>query len=111
MSYIYLIKDINTSDYKIGKSYTPQKRLSQLQTGSPNKLIIVHLYESKIANKIESALHNTYSSYRKEGEWFGLDLTIEQKFLSECEKIEKNFNYLKENSTYENQYKTIKKYN
>jgi hypothetical protein len=99
MSYIYLIKDSLSSDYKIGKANNPIKRLSQLQTGSPNKLEIIHIYRSDLATKIEKALHNTYSSYRKEGEWFEIDLSIEQKFLNECEKIENNFNYLLENST------------
>ena len=110
MGFIYLIKNIETSEYKIGKSINPYKRLLQLQTGNTCRLEIVHLFETKLVDKVEKALHNTYHSLKKEGEWFDLDLKIEREFMIQCLKIEMNFNYLLENSTYEDKSKTTKKY-
>lgn len=97
MCFIYLIKAEESSRYKIGISKNPQNRLRQLQTGNSEKLDIIHIFESAIAKKVESALHNTYGSLRKSGEWFELSLKEEVEFINKCKDIENNMLFLIEN--------------
>ena len=97
---VYLIKSIENSNYKIGTSIHPLKRLAENQTGNENELILVNTYESEFATKIETTLHNLYASDRKKGEWFNLSLLEEQNFVKNCMKFEKNFVLLKNNAIY-----------
>ena len=71
----YLIKEENTSFYKIGKSINPEQREKTLQRERPNISVI------KIWDKnIEKRLHSDYKDYRVRGEWF--DLTkIQVKYI------------------------------
>lgn len=102
--YIYLIKSessLGEEIYKIGLTKKdPNKRLKQLQTGNPNILKIVHIFESNFANLLESTLHKVYEIKRVNGEWFEMDDTEINNFLSLCEKTENNFNILAESNTY-----------
>ena len=109
MKWIYLIKAIdiveNNVYYKIGISKNhPSKRLKQLQTGNALRLEIVEMFHSKYANLLESSLHRTFSieRIREDGEWF--HLTDEQiiNFMINCNKIEKDFDFLNENNTFFN---------
>lgn len=95
MKYVYLIQSLEDGYYKIGISKNPQKRIKQLQTGNSSELKLIVFYQSDIANKIENVLHNRYSHFRKEGEWFDLSIINEITFKEECEKIEENVNFLK----------------
>ncbi len=54
--------------FKIGRAKDPEKRLKQLQTGSPVKLKIVHVFKG-LGNK-EKMLHEELRRWRLEGEWF-----------------------------------------
>lgn len=89
----------NTEDetYKIGVSKHPKKRLKQNQTGSSGKLVLIETFQSENAFKIETTLHNTYKSSRKEGEWFSIPMTEEFEFINRCKKIESNIRFLREN--------------
>ena len=71
MRFVYLIRG-NDGKYKIGIGRNPRKRMQQVQTGNPDRLIIVDVYESENASKIETALHNRFSHVRNVGEWFEL---------------------------------------
>lgn len=63
----YLIKETNTSFYKIGRSRNPIIREKTLQREMPN----IHIV--KIWNKdIEKTLHEKYTEQRVRGEWFKL---------------------------------------
>ena len=84
--YVYLFKNENT--YKIGVSKNPHKRIKQLQTGNGNRIKLVSVFESKFPTKLEKILHNIYKINRTVGEWFLLDTSIEQKFITECSNIE-----------------------
>jgi hypothetical protein len=88
MDKIYLIKSLNEGVYKIGVSKSPTKRLQEIQTGNPAPVEILHLYETKYAYKIETALHNRYSHYNTHGEWFELSIKEEISFMDTCGKIE-----------------------
>jgi hypothetical protein len=88
MNKIYLIKSLNEGVYKIGVSKNPNKRLSELQTGNPYPIEILYLYESNMAYKIESVLHNRYSHFNTQLEWFELSIKEEVSFLETCASIE-----------------------
>ena len=95
MKYIYLIKSLEDSCYKIGISKHPNKRLSQLQTGNSAELKLVEVYSTELANQIEGTLHRKYSHYHKNGEWFDASIEIETLFMMECKQIEETLTMLK----------------
>ena len=70
--YVYLIQDIDSGLYKIGKTVNLQRRMRELKVGSKTKLI-----ESKFvidANLREKELHNKYKNFRlPQTEYFKLD--------------------------------------
>ena len=63
----YLIKESNTSYYKIGKSNNPEHREKTLQREMPN-IKTVKVWEEDI----EKELHHKYAEHRVRGEWFKL---------------------------------------
>lgn len=69
--YIYFIK---AGKYlKIGMSDDPEKRLTQLQTGSPLELVLsdkVKVRSESEAKAVESAMHIHFRDNRIKGEWF-----------------------------------------
>ena len=95
MGYIYLIKCETDSQYKIGVSKSPQRRLKQIQTGNPSKVSLITTYQSEIAYKIEKVLQRRFSHLKKEGEWFDLSIKDETSFLNQCSTIESNIMLLK----------------
>jgi len=97
MRCVYLIQSLENGYYKIGVSKNPQKRIEQLQTGNSSKLKLISTFKSDYAYKIETALRNTHTSSRKEGEWFDIGFEIETKFIEKCKKLEENFVFLKKN--------------
>jgi len=70
MSHLYFIQSANTGMIKIGRSKNPEKRLKQLQTGSPNKLKLIAVFEDM--GDEEYGLHQRLREYkvRSNGEWF-----------------------------------------
>jgi len=97
MRYVYLIRNEESGNYKLGVSKHPEKRLKALQTGNDEELTLIERFPSKFPTKVETALHNKYAPNRKRGEWFNLYLENELTFISECVKIEKNIEYLFKN--------------
>jgi len=73
MPHLYIIQSDKTGDIKIGRSKHPQKRLKQLQTGSPQKLKLLVVVENK--GNIEKNIHRRLDRYRsrRNGEWFDFD--------------------------------------
>lgn len=71
--YIYIIAIDEVGMVKVGISDNPQKRLSQLTTGSPFKMRIEHSFAApsrKAAEDIERGFHRVYADKRGNGEWF-----------------------------------------
>lgn len=96
MGFIYLIRSLD--DYKIG--YTKNKtikRKKQHDTGNPEELDIVYIYETKYNQKLERILHRRFSSHHKKGEWYTLPFEAVQGFLGTCEQIEESLDVLKDN--------------
>lgn len=54
---------------KIGKAFDPEKRLSDLQTGSPEELELLLALPERPPFE-ESQLHYRFKNYRVIGEWF-----------------------------------------
>lgn len=64
---VYFIR-ISNKFIKIGYSVDPQKRLKELQTGSPTKLHLQHVIPG--CTKTEAGLHEMFSHIKAKGEWF-----------------------------------------
>ena len=97
MGTVYLLAEFcNNSRFKIGitKGDDVGKRLSQLQTGNSNEIIIINSYKSPNYRKVEGMLHRHFGSTRAIGEWF--DLTHEQvmSFTEEAKKADEIINLL-----------------
>lgn len=96
MGKIYLLQ---VGDFfKIG--YTKnnvEKRVKQLQTGSPDIITIKHVFESKHGMKIERTLHRIYSYKRICGEFFDLTLEDITNFLPLCLLYERGLDCLSQN--------------
>jgi hypothetical protein len=103
---IYLIHCKNINLYKIGISVNPEKRIKQLQTGTPYELSIISIYNSKYPFKVEKILHNTFVSKKTpdnfqydfellSGEWFNLTAEDVINFSDSCKKIEDTIEKLK----------------
>jgi predicted GIY-YIG superfamily endonuclease len=95
---VYLIECTNENEtlYKIGFTTNIQKRISSLQTGNPYKMIEIHNFKTKY-RKLETALHRKFHNCRENGEWFSLTKEDVDNFLQKCEKIESDFDALKDN--------------
>lgn len=105
---IYIISKLGDiqSKYicKVGVSKNPNKRLKQLQTANECELQLTKIYESKknFDYKIEKSLHNVYyKKYKILNEWYELPIQAINEFESLCKKIEKNFEYISNTSTFE----------
>ena len=80
----YFIADAEAQVVKIGKSYNPEVRLKQLQTGCARPLSLAlllpvgleHLGKCASGDWDEKTLHARFSVDRLNGEWFRLSTTI-----------------------------------
>lgn len=100
---IYLISsEINNEIlYKIGITKRNVKsRLKELKTGNAATLSIVSQFESKWAFKIETNLHQRFSSLNISGEWFRLSNNDVESFIDMCRKLHETFDFLAVNNTW-----------
>lgn len=73
---LYVMHETGSRYYKVGITEPePLKRLSNLQTGNPRRLVIVRKYSGLGTRQIETQVHNSLAAYRvrSDGEWFELD--------------------------------------
>lgn len=68
--YIYLVWAKGTDKYKIGSSAYPERRIKDLQTGSPIPLSLIAVKEVETPEKEERKLHKLWAKHRAHGEWF-----------------------------------------
>lgn len=66
--HVYLLK--SGDRYKIGYAVNVENRLSQLRTGSPYPIELIHAFPAD--REEERRLHKWYAEYRRHGEWFEL---------------------------------------
>ncbi len=71
-AHLYIVQSAVTGAFKVGRSSNPERRLKELQTGSPYKLKIILVLENQ--GHRERRLHNRLMGYRSQGtyqgEWF-----------------------------------------
>lgn len=79
-SAVYLIS--SSGRVKIGYSKNPWKRYRQLCTGCPNPLALVFTFYCHDAPSLERKLHESFSQYRANGEWF--NVTAKQVMQEIC---------------------------
>lgn len=69
---VYFIRD-GMGNIKIGIAKDVLRRKKELQTSNPNELeifYVMHVPKMWDAQEIERDLHESFSEYRKKGEWF-----------------------------------------
>lgn len=77
--FVYLIKNTETQQHKIGIATNVENRLKQLQTGSPARLEVIHVIKTLTPFELEQELHCKYKDKRLLGEWFNLsDFEVEE---------------------------------
>lgn len=62
-----------SGNYKIGHTKNLEARVSELQTGNAERLIIITVIQSHDPVFLEGCLHRKYEKKRIRGEWFSLD--------------------------------------
>lgn len=67
-SWVYFIESEGSSLIKIGYSISPEKRLKELQTSSPEALELLGTIPGGKAEEAE--LHKKFERHREHGEWF-----------------------------------------
>ena len=72
--YIYIIQKARTSQYKIGITVNPQRRLKALQTGNGDELFLAFYIQADNASSLEKRLHSCLSPFKckHHSEWFNL---------------------------------------
>lgn len=71
--FLYIIAQERSNFIKIGVTADIDARLAQLQTGNPQRLVIVRLFLLKdltAAVRLEQLFHQRYQQLRVQGEWF-----------------------------------------
>lgn len=68
--WVYFIAARKSLLVKIGYAADPWKRLSNMNTGSPEKLVMYGLIETYLPVTLERELHERFAADRADGEWF-----------------------------------------
>jgi hypothetical protein len=89
--YVYLIRMGRKLIFKIGKTNDPQGRLASLQTASPYKLKLEHVFKADNATAAEETLHRYFDEKRMAGEWFQLSKEERETLMRVTEFCEKRF--------------------
>lgn len=96
--FVYLIYDEERDLYKIGVTKNSvEKRLKKLQTGNATKLAIKDTHHTDYIYRIESMLHNHFSSKCVLNEWFDLSLEEVKDFSALCNHFEETIRVLSDN--------------
>ena len=69
--FVYFVARGEDGPIKIGRAGDPDKRLAQLQTGSPDDLLLRDVVPGQ--NDLERSLHQRFAPARIRGEWFGAE--------------------------------------
>ena len=70
--HLYILQSHTTGAFKVGRSSNPERRLQDLQVGSPFKLKLILVIEGMgwRERRVHDALHGYRSQGTYEGEWF-----------------------------------------
>ncbi len=105
MGFVYLLIEVDKhgdESFKIGITKNdPRIRKANLQTGNPDKINVLHVYESPNYKQVERWMHRKfYKTTQAENEWRNLTNEEVISFLDECKKADKTIGFLKENNSY-----------
>lgn len=113
MKYVYLFNLEGTNIYKIGNSKHPEKRVSEVQTGCPFKVVEVARFESNYPTQVELTLHRKFGFQKEDeegrelqGEFFSLSFEDRKMFVEHCESAENTFLLLESNTYLQDKKKT-----
>lgn len=105
MGYVYLLLMVDNSgneSHKIGITKRDVNiRISELQTGNPNKISLLRKYQSKNYLKVERWLHRKHSGSKTEAknEWRVLADEFVFSFISDCKEADETINFLLDNNS------------
>jgi len=68
MDDLYLIKEVGTNYYKIGRSENIRRRIKTLEIGNPRRLKIINIYKNM--GILECPTHFYLYNYKIKNEWF-----------------------------------------
>jgi hypothetical protein len=66
----YLIGYGEGEPFKVGRTYSIENRLNNLQSGNHRELVVLIGFESRIPHCAEQQLQERFAPYRIRGEWF-----------------------------------------
>lgn len=98
---VYLVTD-GTGLYKIGRSSDANLRIKGLQTSNGRALDLLYAVDTEFGPKVEAIMHKRHAAKRTKGEWFALNQEDLERFVMEVTEIDKNLQYVDQNSTLEN---------
>lgn len=78
--FVYFIGNSEKNICKIGFSYSPNKRLKELQTGNPFPLFVFKTVKGDM--QMEKTFHFLYRQYRTQGEWFKIEGELKKFIIS-----------------------------
>ncbi|GGU11399.1 GIY-YIG nuclease family protein [Streptomyces lateritius] len=81
-TYVYVIGEQGSSIVKIGTTNDLSLRLTALQTGNPNPLVLLWSHQGN--RELEGHLHATFAAYRVRGEWFDLTALGDPAEVVQC---------------------------
>ena len=87
-SFVYIIKNMDTNNIKIGVSKDVYKRLETFRTGNDCQLELV--YKSILCSNafdIESNIHKEFKKYHIRGEWFNTDVKSAIEYLEKARYV------------------------
>jgi hypothetical protein len=82
---LYVIRAEGMKRYKIGISVDPERRIRNLQIGSPIRLEVISLRPLRAARLVEMGLHESLAEHRAWGEWFDLPDDVLERLLAAVE--------------------------
>jgi len=106
MGYVYLLLCTDTDGvekHKIGITKNdPKKRVKQLQTGNPDKIVLLKFYESNNYLKVERWMHRKHFSSKTEAknEWRKLSDEEVFAFIGDCEIADDNIKFLQKHNPF-----------
>lgn len=92
--------------YKIGVANDVQKRMSELQTGSPHKLVLLGSFEYEDVIKCERIAHKLFSKNRVYGEWFSFEKEELETIIAICSAADKFFSIMSNPQDYGSMFAT-----
>lgn len=84
--YIYIARQVESGNFKIGISKDPARRVKQLSTSSPEKVELIFAYKANEPFRVsETIAHKMFSSTRLNGEWFSPETDVKKLINMNCD--------------------------